>query len=80
MLMTVLEQKQQEFLQKGKAEGIEIGTVKGIEIGKEQGIEKGIEIGIKDTALKMLKENIALELIAKVTGLSIDEINNIVKN
>jgi len=45
--------------------------------GIEEGIEKGIEKGIERTAFNMLKENVPLELIAKVTNLPLDRIRAI---
>ena len=45
----------------------------GKEIGKEIGIEEGMEKGIIKTAENMKKEGIDSLIIAKVTGLSIDE-------
>jgi predicted transposase/invertase (TIGR01784 family) len=46
------------------------GNAKGIDQGIEQGIEKGIEL----TARNMLKEGASTEFIAKVTGLSIEQL------
>ena len=78
-------------IKKGKKEGIEIGREQGIEIGKEQGIEigkeQGIEIGKeqgieqnkKEIANSMLKENIPIETIMKVTKLSREEIEKLEK-
>ena len=40
----------------------------------DKGIEKGIEKGIKQTAIKMLKQNLDNSLISSITGLSTDEI------
>ena len=78
-------------IKKGKKEGIEIGREQGIEIGKEQGIEigkeQGIEIGKergieqnkKEIANSMLKENIPIETIMKITKLSREEIEKLEK-
>ena len=67
----------------GKERGIEIGREQGIEIGKEQGIEIGKEQGIeqnkKEIANSMLKENIPIETIMKVTKLSREEIEKLEK-
>ena len=49
----------------------------GKEIGKEIGIEEGMEKGIIKTAENMKKEGIDSLIIAKVTGLSIDEIKKL---
>ena len=70
-------------IKKGKKEGIEIGREQGIEIGKEQGIEIGKEQGIeqnkKEIANSMLKENIPIETIMKITKLSREEIEKLEK-
>ncbi len=44
---------------------------------EEKGIEKGIEIEKINIAKGMLNENIDIDIISKITGLSIDEIKNI---
>ncbi|MBD8922278.1 hypothetical protein EGR52_02500, partial [bacterium] len=51
------------------------------ELGEEAGKEIGQEIGIarrnKEVALNMLRENIDTDIISKVTGLSIKDINEL---
>jgi len=54
----------------GKEEGIEIGKVEGIEIGKLK--EK------REMALNCLKENIAIETIMKLTGLTKEDIEKLI--
>ena len=51
----------------------------GLEEGIEQGIEQGIENNTKDTIISMIKNKATLEFISKVTGKSIKEIENIIK-
>ena len=50
-------------------------------VGRKEGISKGIEEGVrqnqKETVRNMKKENISIETIKKVTGLSIEQINEI---
>ena len=46
------------------------GKEKGIELGKEQ----GIELGKQETARKMLAKGMDREMIAELTGLSVDVI------
>ena len=52
-----------------------------IDIGKKEGIEQGIEQGAEQKNIeivkKMLQENINIELISKITNLSIQEINEL---
>jgi len=43
----------------------------------DEGLEKGVETGTKEIVKTMLKENMDTELIAKLTRLSIDEINQL---
>ena len=44
---------------------------------KRQGIEKGISRGVEITAIRMLDENIDINFIARITGLSIEVIKNL---
>ena len=57
------------------------GMEKGIEKGMVKGMVKGMEKGIKKERLviakNMKKENIAVEVISRLTGLSIEDINNL---
>ena len=59
----------------------EKGMKKGIEKGIEKGIKKGIEKGEKkrnkEIALNLLTYNTPIDVIAKSTGLSIEEIKNL---
>ena len=50
---------------------------KGLDVGIEQGIKQGIEDNKKEIARKMLKENIEVDIIEKVTDLSKEEIARI---
>ena len=65
-----------ESLKYARSEGRAEGLEEGIEIGFEQGIEKGIE----QTIRSMMKQNIDLETISKVTNKSLDELKEIEKN
>ncbi len=62
----------------GFYEGEAVGIEKGIEIGIEQGIEKGIEQAQKEIALKLIQQNMSIETIMAVTGLSRDVIEEII--
>ena len=61
-------------IEDGKSEGIEIGRSEGIEIGKSEGIEIGSKNKSIQIVKKMLEEKINIELISKVTGISVEEI------
>jgi predicted transposase/invertase (TIGR01784 family) len=50
------------------------GVAKGMEQGIKKGIEKGIEKGKKEVIKNMLKEGLEVDLIAKVTGFSVEEV------
>ena len=45
--------------------------------GEKTGLEKGIQQGINKVVINMLKENIAIELIQKYSGLEIDVIEEL---
>ena len=66
---------------KGYNEGWEKGNKEGWEKGMEKGIEKGIEKGLEknsiDIAKKMKQKGLASDLIAEMTGLSIDIIDKL---
>ena len=71
-------------LEQGIDQGIEQGIERGIAQGIEKGISQGIDMGISqgehrkalDTARRMLSEKCGADLIQRVTGLSLDEINS----
>ena len=71
--------------EKGMEKGIEKGRKEGKEEGKEEGRKEGIEEGIvkgvkkrnKEIALNLLAYNTPIDVIAKSTGLSIDEIKKL---
>ena len=44
--------------------------------GRKEGLEEGLKEGIKKTAKNMLEMKIDKEIISKVTGLTMDEIEN----
>jgi predicted transposase/invertase (TIGR01784 family) len=59
----------------------EIAAEEGMKMGLEKGIEKGIEKGRHDEALdiarELKKEGSSIEFIAKITKLSVDEIEKL---
>ena len=70
-----------EGIEKGLAEGIEKGLAEGIEKGLAEGIEKGLAEGRYaanvDNARKMKADGLPPELVAKYSGLSIDEVEQL---
>ena len=60
----------------GRKEGLEEGIHRGIELGKEEGVKKGKKAEKKSIAQNMLEMKIDKEIISKVTGLTISEIDN----
>ena len=65
----------------GVKQGIEQGIEQGIKQGIKQGIEQGIVRGSKEKALEMarkcLDKEMNIETIFELTGLSIEEIENL---
>ena len=69
----------------GYNEGLKQGQKLGLEQGQKLGLEQGQKIGEKlgeinkekEIAKKLKQKNVALEEIAEITGLSIDEIKRL---
>ena len=76
---------QQDAELRGIAIGEERGEKRGIAIGEERGEKRGIAIGeergekrnMVKTAMGMLRENLPIEMISRITGLSVSEINKL---
>ena len=70
-----------EGLAEGRAEGLAEGRAEGLAEGLAEGRAKGLAEGEKNgiikTALNMKKEGLTISLIAKMTGLSEEEINKL---
>ena len=81
VLKTQLLEARIEGLKAGRAEGIEKGRAEGIEKGRAEGIEKGRADGIeenkRETACKMKADGLPVDVIAKYTGLTVDQINDL---
>ena len=63
--------------QKGIKKGIEQGIQKGIQRGIEKGIEQGEQAQKMEVARRMLKEEMDLDLIIKISGLSAQSIQDL---
>ena len=61
----------------GRAEGEAIGLQKGEAIGVEKGRAEGEAIGILKTAKKMKEEGLDVNVISRLTNLSVDEIGKL---
>ena len=64
-------------IERGRREGEAIGRKEGEAIGRKQGEKKGRQESKKEIANKLMKENISIEVIQKVTGLTKEELENI---
>jgi predicted transposase YdaD len=64
-------------LEEGEAIGIEKGQAEGRAEGEAIGLQKGETIGILKTAKKMKEEGLDVNVISKLTNLSIDEIEKL---
>jgi flagellar biosynthesis/type III secretory pathway protein FliH len=76
-----LEEGEAIGIEKGRAEGEVIGLKKGLAEGRAEGevigLQKGETIGILKTAKKMKEEGLDVNVISKLTNLSIDEIEKL---
>ncbi len=75
----------QEGRDEGFSEGVEKGREKGleegVEIGVERGREEGVEIGIEQEKIQIaqncLKEGFSIEMISKLTGLTLEQVESL---
>ena len=75
----------EEGMEKGRQEGRQEGMQQGIQKGMQQGIQKGMQQGRqegrqdrdREVVLNMLRNNLDISLICKVTGLSLEEIKKL---
>ena len=82
-----LEQGLEQGRKEGKAEGLKEGIEKGKEEGLKEGIEKGKEEGLKEGIARrnaeivesLKSEGLPSARIAKMTGLSISEVESLLK-
>ena len=75
MVMSAIDELQEEGLKKGIEQGIEQGIEKGIEKGIEQGIEKGHE----EVAAKLLLRGMKSDEIVELTRLNRKQVDSLRK-
>ena len=77
-IMTILEAREQQGIERGIARGIEEGIEKGIEEGIVKGLEKGrlegLLLGRRETAKNFLRMGLSPEQVAKAAELPLKEI------
>jgi hypothetical protein len=71
--------RQEDQIETAKEEGVEIGEKKGIKKGIEIGIEKGKEENQIETVIECFKNGLPMKMIVKITRLSEERINEILK-
>ena len=78
-----LKKAEAKGIERGREEGREEGLVEGIEKGREEGLVEGIERGKLEEKMQIAKilveQGFAIEIIAKSTGLSKEEIERFKK-
>ncbi|MBQ9101231.1 MAG: PD-(D/E)XK nuclease family transposase, partial [Paludibacteraceae bacterium] len=72
-----LEEGEAIGIEKGRAEGRAEGEAIGIEKGRVEGRAEGEVIGVLKTAKKMKEEGLDVNVISKLTYLSVDEIEKL---
>lgn len=75
----LLERAQKEGREQGLNQGLEEGRELGLEQGREQGLEQGLELARSQVILNAKKKGIDIEVIADLVGLSVEEVNGILK-
>ena len=77
----MLKERHDDGRNEGRTEGIAIGKKRGVKIGEKRGRAEGIAIGIQqtqiETARNMLKDGLSADLITKCTGISAQQISEL---
>ena len=74
-----VEKAKKASLREGILKGRQEGHLKGRQEGRLKGRLEGRHEGVRKVVLKMLKEDVDLKFISKITGLSKREINKLKK-
>ena len=61
-------------------EGMQKGMVQGMQIGRNEGMQIGEAKGKYEVAKNMLSNNYSIPEVSRITGLSIAEINDLLKS
>ena len=72
-----MEEGMAKGMAEGMAKGIEEGMAKGMEEGRAEGRAEGVEENKRENARRMKGDGLPVELIAKYTGLSTEDIDSI---
>jgi predicted transposase YdaD len=88
LMRTIADKYIDEGVQKGMVQGMQIGEAKGMQIGEAKGMQigeaKGMQIGEAkrtiEVAKNMLANNYSIPEVSRITGLSISELNNLLKS
>ena len=72
-----IKEGRKEGIKEGRKEGIKEGRKEGIKEGREEGIKEGIEQDRIEIAKKMIKKKMKIEDICEITGLTIEEIEEL---
>ena len=80
-LEMMLKERHDDGRNEGRTEGIAIGEKRGVKIGEKRGRAEGMAIGIQqtqiETARNMLKDGLSADLITKYTGISAQQISEL---
>jgi predicted transposase/invertase (TIGR01784 family) len=77
MLATTLKQWEQDLVQQGLQQGLYKGKQEGLQEGLQQGLLEGEKRKARETARKLKSRGMALQEIAELTGLSLEEVRNL---
>ncbi|WP_121543475.1 Rpn family recombination-promoting nuclease/putative transposase [Candidatus Rickettsia colombianensi] len=69
-----------KYIDEGIAQGMQIGRNEGMQIGEARGIQIGEAKGKYEVAKNMLSNNYSIPEVSRITGLSISEINDLLKS
>ena len=80
LMRTIADKYIDEGVQKGMVQGIQIGRNEGMQIGEAKGMQIGRNEVKYEVAKNMLANNYSIPEVSRITGLSISELNQLLKS
>lgn len=80
LMRTIADKYIDEGVQKGMVQGMQLGEARGMQIGRNEGMQLGEAKGKYEVAKNMLSNNYSIPEVSRITGLSIQELNELLKS
>jgi predicted transposase/invertase (TIGR01784 family) len=73
------QQAREEAIKEGREQGLQEGRQEGLRQGLQQGLQQGKQQTAEEIAKRLAQENLPIEIIAKTTGLSKQQVQSLIR-